>query len=73
MGCRSMLEDDSGQFTPNSKRDEELEDIDVENNDEEDNYFEFEPQIKASCCNHLINIKLVVILLMMYSIKWGLT
>lgn len=70
MGCRATIEDDSRQYLKNPKRDEETEDV---NDDEEDMYFELELTSMASSCNQLINIKLVMALLISFTIKWGLT
>lgn len=70
MGCRATIEDDSRQYLKNPKRDEETEDV---NDDEEDMYFEFEPTSMASSCNQLINIKLVMALLISFTLKLGLT
>lgn len=64
MGCSETLdvEPDRRQYLKNSKRDEEVED--VVNDDEEDMYFEFEQNSKAS---NISSFKLVTILLVIFS------
>lgn len=70
MGCSETLEiePDRREYLKNSKRDEETEDV---NNDEEDMYFEFELSTKASSSNHL-SCSIATVLLI-FSINWRLT
>lgn len=72
MGCRETLEiePDRRQYLKNSKRDEEVED--VTNDDEEDMYFEIETSSITGLGNVIRTNKLVA-LLAMFSISWGLT
>lgn len=73
MGCRETLEidPDRRQYLKNSKRDEEVED--VTNDDEEDMYFEFETSSKTSMSNVIRANKLAIALLAVSLISWGLT
>lgn len=65
MGCRQTqdLTPDRRQYLKNSKRDEEVEDVTMD--DEGDMYFEFEQPSKADSISILANKKLVTILLVM--------
>lgn len=73
MGCRETLEidPDRRQYLKNSKRDEEVED--VTNDDDEDMYFEFETSPRTSLSNVVRIDKLAMALLAMFTISWGLT
>lgn len=73
MGCRETLElePDRRQYLKNSKRDEETED--VNNDDVEDMYFEFEFSTKASNSNELRSSIATTVLLITFSISWKLT
>ena len=73
MGCRETLEvePDRRQYLNNSKRDEEVED--VTNDDEEDHYFEIEMSPKTSFSNVIRSSKLAIALLAMITISWEWT
>lgn len=74
MGCRETLEidPDRRQYLKNSKRDEEVED--VTNDDEEDMYFEFETSSRPSLSNVLQTNNLAIALLATLSwLSWRLT
>lgn len=72
MGCTRKMESDPDhrEYTKNPLRDEELEDVNV-NDDEEDNYFEFEQVSKVSSCTVLMINRLVITMLTIFSINWG--
>lgn len=69
MGCRGTLEMNPGQrqYSTNPKRDEELEDVNDE--DEEDMYFEFETSPKPSKCNKTIVNGFVILFFTVLSIR----
>lgn len=63
-------EPDHREYTKNPLRDEEFEDVSV-NEDEEDMYFEFEEASKVSSGAVLIINRLVITMLTIFSINWG--
>lgn len=68
MGCRETVDvypDHRRQYLKNPKRDEEVED--VTHDDEEDNYFEFEPTEKASTASFNSTNSFIIGLLMILS------
>lgn len=69
MGCKGEtldIEPDRRQYLKNTKRDEEFED--VTNNDEDDDYFEFEP-VSAKASNKCCFTTLVIIFIIKFLIK----